>query len=32
VANTCGQIKAKLGVPRTADLVRIAVQRGITQG
>jgi two-component system invasion response regulator UvrY len=32
VANTCGQIKAKLGVPRTADLVRIAIQRGIAQG
>ena len=32
VANTCGQIKAKLGAPRTADLVRIAIQRGITQG
>jgi DNA-binding NarL/FixJ family response regulator len=32
VANTCGQIKAKLGAPRTADLVRIAIQRGIAQG
>ncbi|HEY1798212.1 MAG TPA: response regulator transcription factor [Stellaceae bacterium] len=32
VANTCGQIKAKLGAPRTADLVRIAIQRGLTQG
>jgi two-component system, NarL family, invasion response regulator UvrY len=32
VANTCGQIKAKLGAPRTADLVRIAIQRGMTQG
>jgi DNA-binding NarL/FixJ family response regulator len=31
VANTCGQIKAKLGAPRTADLVRIAIQRGLTQ-
>ncbi len=28
-ANSCGQIKAKLRVPRTADLVRIAVQNGI---
>ncbi|HEX5318614.1 MAG TPA: response regulator transcription factor [Stellaceae bacterium] len=32
VANTCGQIKAKLGAPRTADLVRIAIQHGIAQG
>lgn len=32
VANTCGQVKAKLGARRTADLVRIAIQRGITQG
>jgi DNA-binding NarL/FixJ family response regulator len=32
VANTCAQIKAKLGAPRTADLVRIAVQHGIAQG
>ncbi len=30
VANTCGQIKAKLGVARTADLVRLAVERGVT--
>jgi len=28
-ANTCGQIKAKLGAARTADLVRIAIQNGI---
>jgi len=28
-ANTCGQLKAKLGVARTADLVRIAIQNGI---
>lgn len=32
VANTCGQIKAKLGAPRTADLVRIAIRHGIAQG
>ncbi len=32
VANTCGQIKTKLGAPRTADLVRIAIQHGIAQG
>ena len=31
VANTCGQIKAKLAVPRTADLVRIAIQNGLTR-
>ena len=31
VANTCGQIKAKLGVPRTADLVRIAIQNSLTR-
>jgi DNA-binding NarL/FixJ family response regulator len=29
VANTCGQIKAKLGVARTADLIRIAVEARI---
>jgi two-component system, NarL family, invasion response regulator UvrY len=29
VANNCSQIKAKLGVARTADLVRIAIQNGI---
>ncbi|HWB47549.1 MAG TPA: response regulator transcription factor [Stellaceae bacterium] len=28
-ANCCGQLKAKLRVARTADLVRIAVQNGI---
>lgn len=32
VANTCGQIKSKLGAPRTADLVRIAIRHGIAQG
>ena len=26
VANNCGQIKAKLGVKRTAELIRFAVQ------
>lgn len=30
VANTCTQIKAKLGVARTADLIRLAVETGIT--
>jgi DNA-binding NarL/FixJ family response regulator len=29
VANTCSQIKLKLGAARTADLVRIAIQNGI---
>lgn len=32
VANNCVQIKAKLGVQRTAELVRIAVLFGIGQG
>jgi uncharacterized protein (DUF849 family) len=30
VANTCSQIKVKLHVERTADLVRITIQNGIT--
>lgn len=30
-ANTCGQIKAKLRVNRTADLVRIAIQHGVAR-
>ncbi len=30
VANNCSQIKIKLGVARTADLVRIAVQNGLS--
>jgi DNA-binding NarL/FixJ family response regulator len=30
VANNCAQIKAKLGVPRTADLIRIAILHGIS--
>jgi two-component system invasion response regulator UvrY len=29
IANTCTQIKTKLGVARTADLVRLAVQAGL---
>jgi two-component system, NarL family, invasion response regulator UvrY len=29
VANTCSQIKAKLGVARTADLVRLSVEKGV---
>lgn len=29
VANTCGAIRAKLGVPRTADLVRLATGSGV---
>ena len=29
VANNCTQIKAKLGVRRTADLVRIALESGV---
>ena len=29
VANTCSQIKAKLGVARTADLVRLSIERGV---
>jgi DNA-binding NarL/FixJ family response regulator len=30
VANTCTQIKAKLGVARTTDLVRVALEAGVT--
>jgi DNA-binding NarL/FixJ family response regulator len=29
VANTCTQIKAKLGVARTVDLVRLSIEKGI---
>jgi DNA-binding NarL/FixJ family response regulator len=29
IANTCSQIKAKLGVARTIDLVRLAIERGV---
>ena len=29
VANTCSQIKAKLGVSKTADLVRLSVEIGL---
>ncbi len=32
VANTCGQIKAKLGVSRTADLIRLAIEIGVSPG
>jgi len=32
VANNCAQIKAKLGVARTAELIRIAVLHGIANG
>lgn len=31
VANTCGQIKTKLGAARTADLIRIAVENRIAE-
>jgi two-component system, NarL family, invasion response regulator UvrY len=30
VANTCTQIKAKLGVARTADLVRLSIEMGVS--
>jgi DNA-binding CsgD family transcriptional regulator len=30
VANQCTQIKAKVGATRNADLVRIAIEAGIT--
>jgi len=30
VANTCSQIKAKLGVVRTADLVRLSIEMGVS--
>ena len=30
VANTCTQMKAKLGVARTIDLVRLSIERGMT--
>jgi len=29
VANNCVQIKSKLGVSRTADLVRLAIETGV---
>jgi two-component system, NarL family, invasion response regulator UvrY len=32
VANACSQIKGKLGVARTADLIRIAVEMGVAPG
>jgi DNA-binding CsgD family transcriptional regulator len=30
VANTCTQIKAKLGVTRMADLVRLSIEMGVS--
>jgi DNA-binding CsgD family transcriptional regulator len=30
IAKTCTQIKTKLGVNRTADLVRLAIEAGIS--
>jgi DNA-binding CsgD family transcriptional regulator len=30
IANTCTQIKTKLGVNRRADLVRLAIEAGIS--
>jgi DNA-binding NarL/FixJ family response regulator len=30
IANTCTQIKSKLGVARTADLVRLAIETGVS--
>jgi DNA-binding CsgD family transcriptional regulator len=32
VANHCSQLKAKLGVARTADLIRVALSLGISKG
>ncbi|WP_207476969.1 response regulator [Arenibaculum pallidiluteum] len=32
VANTCGMIKTKLGVSRTAELIRIAIECGVSRG
>jgi DNA-binding NarL/FixJ family response regulator len=32
IVNNCTQIKAKLGLERTADLIRMAVLHGITEG
>lgn len=32
VANSCVRIKAKLGVARTADLVRVALETGVAEG
>jgi two-component system invasion response regulator UvrY len=29
IANTCSQIKVKLGVARTADLVRLSIEKGL---
>jgi two-component system invasion response regulator UvrY len=30
VANTCSQIKSKLGVARTADLIRLSIEMGVS--
>lgn len=30
IANTCTQIKAKLGVARTADLIRLSIEMGVS--
>jgi DNA-binding NarL/FixJ family response regulator len=30
IANNCSQIKSKLGVSRTADLVRLAIETGVS--
>ncbi len=30
IANTCSQIKAKLGVARTADLIRLSIEMGVS--
>jgi two-component system invasion response regulator UvrY len=30
IANTCSQIKAKLGVTRTADLIRLSIEMGVS--
>ena len=32
VANACSQIKTKLGVARTADLIRVAIEMGLAAG
>jgi len=29
IANSCSQIKAKLGVARTVDLVRLSIEKGL---
>ena len=32
VANQCSQLKSKLGTPRTADLIRVAISYGLGRG